>query len=327
MNTLYPLKFKPVFKTKIWGGDKISKYFTSSVVPASCGEAWVLSGYKTDMGVVSNGFLAGNRLDELIEVYMGDLLGDTVFERYGSEFPLLVKLIDANDWLSIQVHPGDEMAEELHQGYGKNEMWYVMEAREDSTLINGFNTKVTPGQYLQSLASKSLSSIMQYQPVKAGSVVDIPAGRVHAMGPGLLIAEIQQSSDLTYRIFDFDRVDPEGNPRELHTDLALKAIDFDNQVCPETVNYHPELNHTVPLVKNRYFNTGLLHFGTPIAKDYNEVDSFVILMGVEGMAAISYAGGDETISAGEAILLPAFLKNIVLIPKPEAKIMEIYIPE
>jgi mannose-6-phosphate isomerase len=227
MNDLYPLKFKPIFKEKIWGGDKIKTVFGMDYSPLpNCGEAWVLSGHGEEISEVTNGFLAENQLDELIEIYMGDLVGEAVYEKYGNKFPLLIKILNSSDWLSIQVHPDDKLAESRHNDLGKTEMWYIADAEPGAELISGFNREMTPELYLSNLNNGTLKEIMNYEKVEKGDVYFIPAGRVHALGPGLLLFEIQQTSDLTYRIYDFDRVDDKGNPRQLHTEQALDALDF-----------------------------------------------------------------------------------------------------
>lgn len=327
MNELYPLKFNPVFKAKIWGGNKISSVFGMDYSPLpNCGEAWVLSGYGDDISMVKNGFLAGNQLDELIEVYMGDLVGEFVYEKYGNTFPLLIKILDSNDWLSIQVHPDDKMAAARHNGSGKTEMWYVADAEPNAQLISGFNQEMTPEVYLSHLNNGTIREIMNYENVNKGDVFFMPSGRVHALGPGCLIFEIQQTSDLTYRIYDFDRVDDKGNSRQLHTELALEAIDFTKHETYRT-GYLKAFNRTVPLVESTYFNTSLIHFGTPVVKDYSGLDSFVILQCAEGNCNIEYPGGTETLKAGEAMLIPAAMERISIIPNMETKLLEVYYPQ
>lgn len=327
MNDLYPLKFSPVFKEKIWGGNKIKTVFGMDYAPLSnCGEAWVLSGYGDEISVVNNGFLAENLLDELIEVYMGDLVGEAVYEKYGNKFPLLIKILNSSDWLSIQVHPDDQLAESRHNDLGKTEMWYVAEADPGAKLISGFNLEMDADSYLSHLGNGTIKEILNYEKVKKGDVFFIPAGRVHAIGPGLLIFEIQQTSDLTYRIYDFDRTDKEGNPRELHTELALEALDFTKNDHYKTA-YQPDFNKTVSLVKSTYFNTGLIHFGTPVVKDYSGLDSFVILQCAEGKCVIEYADGEETLKAGEVILIPATMDRIRIVPLQETKLLEVYYPQ
>jgi len=327
MNDLYPLKFKPIFKEKIWGGDKIKTVFGMDYSPLpNCGEAWVLSGYGEEISEVANGFLVENQLDELIEVYMGDLVGEAVYEKYGNKFPLLIKILNSSDWLSIQVHPDDKLAESRHNELGKTEMWYIADAEPGAELISGFNREMTPELYLSNLNNGTLKEIMNYEKVKKGDMYFIPAGRVHALGPGLLLFEIQQTSDLTYRIYDFDRVDDKGNPRQLHTEQALDALDFTKQDSYRT-EYKPEFNKTVPVVESTYFNTSLIHFGTPVVKDYSGIDSFVILQCAEGKCSIEYDSGTESLQAGEVMLIPAVMEKIRIVPLVESKILEVHYPQ
>jgi len=327
MNELYPLKFTPVFKDKIWGGDKVKTVFGMDYAPLpNCGEAWVLSGHGEDISIVNNGFLAENQLDELIEIYMGELVGEAVYEKYGTKFPLLIKILNSSDWLSIQVHPDDKLAESRHDDLGKTEMWYVADAEKDAQLISGFNREMSPELYLLNLENGTLEDIMNYEKVKKGDVYFIPAGRVHAIGPGLLIFEIQQTSDLTYRIYDFDRVDDKGNARQLHTDLALDALDFTKHEHYKT-DYKPEFNKTVPVVESTYFNTSIIHFDTPVTKDYSGLDSFVILQCVEGACVVEYTHGSESLKAGEVILIPAIMERISIVPQGKTKILEVYYPQ
>lgn len=327
MNELYPLKFNPIFKEKIWGGDKIKTVFGMDFAPLpNCGEAWVLSGYGEEISVVSNGFLAENQLDELIDIYMGDLVGEAIFEKYGTKFPLLIKILNSNDWLSIQVHPDDKLAESRHNDLGKTEMWYVADAEPGAQLISGFNRDMDAEKYLSHLNNGSILEIMNYETVHNGDVYFMPAGRVHALGPGLLIFEIQQTSDLTYRIYDFDRVDDKGIPRQLHTELALDALDFTKHESYRT-EYEPAFNKTVPVVESTYFNTSVIHFDKPVIKDYSGIDSFVILQCAEGKCSIEFEGGTEILQAGEVLLVPAIMERIQIIPLMKTKILEIYYPQ
>lgn len=327
MNKLYPIKFSPLFKDKIWGGQKIKTHFGLDFAPLpNCGEAWLLSGYPGNESVVSNGFLKGNDLNELIEVYMEDLLGDKVFETYGNEFPLLIKILDSNDWLSIQVHPDDELAAARHDGSGKTEMWYVIDAEPGAELISGFRRTLGKEEYLDKLNSGKLTTVLNYEKASPGDVFFVPAGRVHALGPGILIAEIQQSSDHTYRIYDFDRKDPSGKSRELHTDLALDALDLEFRPGIRTT-YTAEPGQRVPLVECPYFETSLLEFGTSLVRNYDELDSFVILFCIEGKITLHYADGIESFKAGEVIFLPAILEgDIRLESLAPSKVLEVFIP-
>ncbi len=325
MNTLYPLKFQPVFKDKIWGGRKIKDVLGMDFgkLP-NCGEVWVVSGVEGNPTLVKNGFLAGNELNELVSVYMGDLVGDDVYEKYGDVFPLLIKYIDANDWLSIQVHPDDELAAKRKIGRGKTEMWYIIEAEEGAELISGFSKKVDKETYQQYLNEGRIKEILNFEKAENGDVFFIPAGRVHALGPGILLAEIQETSDTTYRIYDWDRIDASGMKRELHTREALDAIDFELSDDYKT-HYKPKKNETVPLVQCSQFTTNLLEYDRPLRKDYEELDSFVIFMGIEGKSFLKWEGGEEELALGEAVVVPNVINSIELRPEGKAKLLEIYI--
>ncbi len=287
------------------------------------GESWEISGVEGDISVVQHGFLAGNSLQELAEIYMGDLLGDSIYDRFGVEFPLLIKFIDAADFLSVQVHPDDALAQERHNSYGKTEMWYIVES-DNGQLIAGFNRKLDRAQYLQHFNGGTLKEILNYEPVAPGDIYFMPAGRVHAIGAGVLLAEIQQTSDVTYRIYDWDRTDDKGNPRELHTDLALDAIDFDFHSSYKTA-YRPLENSTVNAVDSPFFTTGVIQLDQPVEKDYNMIDSFVIYLCMEGAAGITYPGGVEQIKKGETVLIPAELKNLAIVPAEPTTLLEVYI--
>lgn len=326
MEGLYPLKFTPIYKDKIWGGNKIRSVLNKDFgnLP-NCGESWELSGLDGNISIVSNGYLAGNSIEELIEVYMGDLIGDQLFDTFGTEFPLLIKFIDANDDLSIQVHPDNEMAAERHNSNGKTEMWYVIQADKGSKLQLGFSQEVDQEKYIDKLNKAELTDILNFEEVTSGDVYFMPAGRVHAIGKGILLAEIQQTSDITYRIYDYDRRDDKGNLRELHTELALDAIDY--TLYPEyKTQYQPKSNESVELVACEYFTTNLLEINKPIEKDYNKLDSFIIYMCLDGVASIETESGNESIVKGETILIPASIENVRLNPKSKSvKMLEVYI--
>ncbi|MCB2221043.1 MAG: class I mannose-6-phosphate isomerase [Bacteroidetes bacterium] len=324
MYTLNPLKFKPIFKDKIWGGQRIKTVLNKNFSPLpNCGEVWVLSGVDDNQTEISNGFLAGNDLNELVEVYMGDLVGDKVYRKFGNEFPILIKFIDANDWLSIQVHPGDELAMKRHGSLGKTEMWYILDANDDSQIICGFSKKIDKNEYQEHLDHKTLKNVMNFENVKKGDVFYMPAGRVHALGPGILLAEIQQTSDVTYRIYDWDRIDASGMMRELHIEEALDAIDFEVQEDYHS-HYIKKKNETVNLVESPYFTTNLIDLDQSMQKDYSELDSFVIFICIEGEFMLSAGEHSEMVGLGEAILLPALLKEVQLHPNRNAKILEVY---
>lgn len=324
MNTLYPLKFKPLFREKIWGGQKMKSSLGINFAPhPNIGEAWMLSGVPGSQTKVKNGFLKGNELNELLEVYMDELVGEKNFAKHKEQFPILIKFIDANDWLSVQVHPDDALAAKRKLGGGKTEMWYVLDAEPGAELISGFTRPISKDFYIKNVNDKTLRSILNFETVRKGDVFYMPSGRVHALGPGILLAEIQQTSDTTYRIYDWDRVDASGKAREMHTELALDAIDYTVPPSYRT-GYTSMENHTVNLVQCPYFCTNLLDFNLPIAKDYSEIDSFVILLCLDGKAEIDYASGKESIAKGEVLLIPAVLDRIVLFPRPSCKILEVY---
>jgi mannose-6-phosphate isomerase len=322
---LYPLKFKTIYKDKIWGGNKIKTYLGKDFSPLpNCGETWEISGVKSDVSVVDGGALQGSSLAGLLEQYKDELVGKKVYDRFGNIFPLLVKFIDANDWLSIQVHPDDELAKKRHNSFGKTEMWYIIESDPGSTLITGFNQQVDEKVYLEKLNSGHLDDILNKETANAGDVFFLPAGRVHTIGKGLLLAEIQQTSDITYRIYDFDRVDDKGNKRELHTEEALAAIDY--TVYPDyKTQYTPQKNEDVHIVTCPYFTTNVLDFTHGTTKDYSNLDSFVIHVCVEGAYTINYAGESYAVKMGECILLPNTVNEIEIKTETGFKILESYI--
>jgi mannose-6-phosphate isomerase len=325
MNRLYPLKFRPIIKDKIWGGTRLKKVLNKPVRTDKAGESWEISGYPGNLSKIKNGFLAGNTIEEIIEVYMGDVVGDGVFERFGTLFPLLIKFIDANDVLSVQVHPDDELAHKQFGSFGKTEMWYIIEAEKEAEIIVGFNTKVDKGLYQKHMDEDKLLDILNKEKALAGDVFFLPAGRIHAIGAGILLAEIQQTSDATLRIYDFNRRDEKGNPRELHTEKALEAIDFGPVNGYRSV-YRREPDKPVKLASCRYFTTNFIEISREMVMDYIHLDSFVIYMCLNGSFTIRYYNSeDEKVTKGETILLPAELKHVKLIPEPHAEILEVYI--
>lgn len=325
MSDLYPLKFNPIFKEKIWGGNKINtilhKDFKS--LP-NCGESWEISAYAEDISIVSNGYLEGKRLDHLIQEFKEKLVGESIYNIFGDKFPLLVKFIDANADLSIQVHPGDEVALRRHNSFGKTEMWYIVQADDGAELSSGFNGPLTKEQYLENFNNGRLMDILNIEKVKADDVFFLPAGRVHHIGTGCLLTEIQQTSDLTYRIYDFDRTDDQGNKRELHTEDSLEAIDFTYHEQVKTL-YKDKINEIVNLVTCEYFTTHKLHFNQPVDLDHSNLDSFVIYVCMEGALKLEYADGTVELTKGETLLLPASIDKITMIPKGEFNLLESYI--
>ncbi len=327
MSGLYPLKFTPVFHDKIWGGNRLRTNLNKDFgnLP-NCGESWEISGVEGRISVVENGFLAGNNLQELIEIYMGELVGDKVYKKFGIEFPLLIKFIDANQDLSVQVHPNDELSKIRHNAYGKTEMWYVVDAEKGALINAGFNQEITREKYLEYLEQGKLSDLLLYEEVAPGDVFFIPAGRVHAIGKGVLVAEIQQTSDVTYRIFDYNRKDANGNERELHTDLAIDAIQFAHHRDTYKTSYEKEINKSSELVSCEYFTTNLLEFDKELEKDFHQLDSFLIYMNLDGEFEIKFEDGTERIGKGETVLVPASLETVKLKPlTTTAKALEVYI--
>tara|TARA_B100000809_G_scaffold266867_1_gene332339 strand:+ start:2132 stop:3121 length:990 start_codon:yes stop_codon:yes gene_type:complete len=327
MIQLYPLKFKTIFKEKLWGGDKIKTILNKDFAPlANCGETWEISGVEGDVSVVANGELQGKDLNEILATYQAELVGNFVLREYPSEFPLLVKFIDAAQDLSIQVHPNDQLAQERHGCKGKSEMWYVFQADENSSLISGFNQDLTKASYLENLNSGALEKILNRENITSGDVFYLPAGRVHTIGRGLLLAEIQQTSDVTYRIFDFERVDKNGQQRELHTDLALDALDFKKQEVYKT-SYIDKINEGVELAKTPYFSTNKLWFNQDTKRDYTKLDCFIIYLCFEGELNINYSEGSINMKKGDAVLLPANMRYVELEVIEEFQLLESYIEE
>ena len=319
---LYPFKFQPILKDKIWGGQKLQKILKKPTTSAEAGESWEISDVQGDTSIVSNGTMAGTSLKSLMELHTTDLLGHKNFQQFGTKFPLLIKFIDAKLALSVQLHPNDALAKSRHNSFGKTEMWYVVQADSDSNLIVGFNQPMTKELYLKHLEAKTLECILNFDKVDAGDTYFIEVGRIHAIGAGVLLAEIQQTSDITYRVYDWDRVDSEGNHRELHNDIALEAFDFD---MPDNyrVNYSRDSQTSTELVSCPYFTTNVIEVKTSLLVKNNH-DSFMIYMCVEGSAVINIEGYQTEFSMGETVLIPACIKSFS-ISTNHAKLLEVYI--
>jgi mannose-6-phosphate isomerase len=322
MTPLYPLKFQPILKDKIWGGQKLQQLLHKSTSSTKAGESWEISDVEGDTSIVANGPLKGTSLKTLMDTYTSDLMGAKNFRQFGNKFPLLIKFIDAKQDLSVQLHPNDELAKARHNSFGKTEMWYVVQADPASNLIVGFNQEMTPELYVKHLEDKTLQSILNFDAVKAGDTYFIEVGRIHAIGAGVLLAEIQQTSDITYRVYDWDRVDADGNERELHNDIALEAFDFD---MPDNfrVQYAPKSNVSTELVSCPYFTTNVLEVTETISKQ-NTQDSFVIYMCVEGKANLEVDGIVTEFSMGETVLIPACIETFSM-SSNHAKLLEVYI--
>lgn len=325
MSELYPLKFDTILKEKVWGGKALKEHYNKQDTGSDhIGESWELSAIADDLSIISNGFLAGNNIEEIIEVYMGDITGDSVYEKFGNEFPLLIKFIEAREDLSIQVHPGNDLAKERHQAYGKTEMWYILESDKNAKIYTGFKEGVTKEMYLETLGNGKLADLLNVENPQAGDTFFIPAGRVHAIGAGTVLIEIQQTSDITYRIFDWSRKGSGKEKRELHTDLALDAIDF-TAAGKSKITIRPEPGKTENLVSCEFFNTNNISLNSPVRKEYYLIDSFVVYICTEGEFLIRWDDCSEQVSKGETVLLPAMIKEIVLDPVGEAKLLEIFI--
>jgi len=325
MAELYPFKFETVLKEKVWGGYALASQYNKGLPgPEKIGETWELSAVSENLSVVSNGFLAGNNIEELIEVYMGDITGDAVYEKFGNEFPLLIKFIEAQEDLSIQVHPDNELARKRHNAYGKTEMWYILESKSGSKIYTGFKDGVTKEIYEEAMRNGQIEELLNIEIAEAGDAFFTPAGRVHAIGAGIVLVEIQQTSDITYRIYDWNRKGTGKDKRELHTDLALDAIDF-NQSGNSKIKIDPVPNKTENLVACEFFNTNIISFDRAIDKEYFFIDSFVMYICIEGEFSLCWDDTSEKVSKGETVLLPAMIREVTLKPVGEAKILEVYI--
>jgi len=320
--SLYPLKFHPILKEKVWGGQKLVNLFGKKA-SGNIGESWEISGLDNNTSIVSNGMLQGRTLNEIIEIYRDELVGKKVFKNFGLKFPLLFKFIDANQDLSVQVHPNDLLAEKRHNSFGKTEMWYIMATEEMSGIILGFKDKINQIDYLNNLSENTLTEILHFEKVSEGDSYFIEPGTVHAIGAGVLLAEIQQTSDITYRIYDYDRPDIDGKPRVLHTDLAVNAINF--KISDAKVKYSKIDNEIVQLCSNPYFETNKLVLTENFNRNKSSIDSFMVYMCVEGDLIFESPTFCEVLSKGETLLIPASVPSF-LIKTSSATILEIYIP-
>jgi mannose-6-phosphate isomerase len=317
---LYPLQFEPILKERIWGGEKLKTVLNKPITSKITGESWELSTVEGDVSTVANGELKGKSLMDLINETPDEILGTRVYERFGKQFPLLFKYLDAREDLSIQVHPNDKLAKERHNSFGKTEMWYVMQADADSRIIVGFKENSSKEEYLKHLHDNTLVSILDDVKAKAGDVFFLETGTVHAIGAGLVVAEIQQTSDITYRLYDFDRVDAQGNKRELHVDLALDAINY-NKVDTQK-KYDSKANTSNKVVDCPYFTTNFIPLEDKVQVSKSG-ETFTVYMCIEGSFEIEYDGFKHTYIKGDTVLVPAAINAFVLSGK--ASILEIYI--
>lgn len=304
-------KFKPLLKQTLWGGDRIIPFKQLDARLDNVGESWEISGVPGNETVVADGPMAGKTLNELVSEQRELLVGHENYERFGNEFPLLIKFIDARQDLSIQVHPNDEVAHRQGKERGKTEMWYALgtDGSDKPTLYCGLSKEITPEEYKAMVEGDTITDALARYEVREGDVFFIPAGRIHAIGAGCFVAEIQQTSDVTYRIYDFKRKDKDGNYRQLHTREAAEAIDY--TVLPDyRTHYQPKTNEGQQVVSCPYFTTAVYDLTESMLLDYSDLDSFVILIGVKGQGTVSVDGEQTSLSAGETILLPATTREV-----------------
>ena len=324
---MYPLKFEPILKQTLWGGDKIIPFKHLNETLPNVGESWEVSAVEGSESVVANGADKGYTLPEMVRKYKDELVGEANYARFGNKFPLLIKFIDAKLDLSIQVHPDDELAKKRHNSFGKNEMWYVIAADKGAKLISGFSEQITPKEYKDRVHNGTFAEVLQTCAIEPGDVFYVPAGRVHGIGAGAFVAEIQQTSDITYRIFDYNRKDKDGKSRELHTSQAMDAINFTDVQDDFRTEYDRIQNEPVEMVASPYFTTSVYDMTEEITCDYSELDSFVIFICVEGACRLTDDNRNEiTMCAGETVLLPASTQEVTIMPEGErVKLLETYV--
>jgi len=320
---LYPIKFKPILHDKIWGGQKLKKVLKKNTDLTRVGESWEISSVKNAVSVVENGCYKDKTIVELIEEFKGDIVGSNVYSQFGNTFPLLIKFIDAAENLSIQLHPNDEIAKRRHNSFGKTEMWYVVDAESNSKLNIGFSESITPEVYKQAILDKNILEYCNFEEIKKGDVYFIKSGLVHAIGEGCLIAEIQQTSDVTYRIYDWDRVDDFGNERELHTELALEALDYSKHTDVKS-KFKKIVNDPSEIATCDCFTTNYLKVNGFLQRDLSSIDSFIVYVCVGGNGNIRVDENDENIQIGETVLIPSNV-NVVAIESKEIELLEVYI--
>jgi len=321
---LYPIKFNPIFKEKVWGGKKLQTILNKKINSTKTGESWEISGVSKNVSVVNNGFLKGKNIQELINEYKSDFLGKAIYAKFGNVFPLLIKFIDASSDLSVQVHPDDKFAQKEHGENGKNELWYIVNADLDADIVVGVKENLSKERFLNLVEQNKTKDFLNFEKIKVQDAFYIPAGRVHAIMAGTLLAEIQQSSDLTYRIFDWNRRGLDGKFRELHTELASKVVDLqkkDNYF----IEYQKNSKFTECLVSNNYFTVNVLNLDGNIKKDYSKIDSFVVFMCITGSFSIKYNNLDYAVTKGDTFLLPAIINNVELFTNEDVQLLEIFI--
>lgn len=327
---LYPFKFRAQLFHKLWGGHTIEKWYDH--VPTdyeNVGEAWVMSDVEKYPTEVINGSHAGDSLQDLLEVYMDELVGEKVYDVFGNHFPLLLKFIDATDDLSIQVHPGDDYALENEQSLGKTEMWYVLPSQGKGAIYLGWKQEMNPSLIHAAIGDGSLADYLCEYKVQEGDVALISAGIVHAMRQDTIVAEIQENSDITYRLYDYNRVGNDGRMRPLKLDKALDVMNY--APLKEQAVTHPEpvVNGAVNLKQTPYFTANVLSLTHAVQRDYAPLDSFVAFMCVQGSCSIKALDAEQdhsvSMKTGEAVLIPAVLNDIVIEPQGECKLLEVYV--
>jgi len=319
----YPIKFIPILKEKVWGGAQLKQLFNKDTNSKNVGESWEISGVENNVSLVENGTLQGKSLTQLIQEFKSDLLGTKVYQEFGDTFPLLFKFIDAKEDLSVQLHPNDALAIKRHNSFGKNEMWYILNSEENGKLVLGFNQKMNKTLYKKHLSENTLSQILHSEKVKKGDAYFIETGTVHAIGAGVVLVEIQQTSDITYRIYDYNRPGINGKLRELHADLALEAINF--KPSNPKLSFENKVNIPIQLYKCSYFQTNKIEITKSIHRDLKYIDSFVVYMCVEGNGTLMINNNSEEFKKGDTLLIPAQNNSVELISN-NTTILEVYIP-
>ncbi len=332
---LYPFKFDPIYKEILWGGRRIGEYFDREIQGENIAESWELSCRDDGMSVISNGEHRGTELSKLICQYKEQILGTKIYEKYGLYFPLLVKIIDANDKLSVQVHPDDEYAKLIGENNGKNEMWYILDAKDGAKLIYGLKQNISRKDFVNAIKNGTVSDTLNEVHVKAGDCLYIPSGTVHAILEDILIAEIQQNSNTTFRIFDWDRTDKHGNKRELHIEKALDIINFDTNELEKNVKFKENCNLTdniklddnvtskeeIKLIESEYFSVDEININDKYVSTVSK-DAFMIIMNIYGFGKIHWENGSEIINKGDTLLLPACLGKFEI--EGSLKLLSVY---
>ena len=321
--SLYPLRFNPILKPKIWGGDKLKTKLHKLSDQSRLGESWEITGVKDDISVVAEGELKGYNLKQILENYQDKLVGKKVYAQFADEFPLLIKFIDAADTLSVQLHPNDILAKKRHNSFGKTEMWYIIEHNDDGFIIADFENKLNPDELTKYIDKGNLQDQLKSYKVQQGDTFFISPGLVHAIGKGVLLAEIQQTSDITYRLYDWDRKDEKGNGRQLHIKESIDAIDYTLSTQPK-VDYDKS-KQQVLLADNKYFTTNRLQVDQQINLNLENRDSFTILMSVGGKAKIKHDEKYYSLDKGETLLIPASLNEIKILPEIKSTILDVHI--